>query len=186
MNINRLIGIKPRERIEYMLRRHAVTFAPTLVMFAVLAAIPIVVYILSERLFPGIIIQQNWYALLVVMGTIYYLFLIIFFYTHFIDYYLALWIVTNDRIIDIEQQGIFSRVITELNLFQVEDVTTEIRGFMPTIFHYGEIKVKTASSNEDIIFHEVPYPNKVRERLLVLADENRKHPVPTAPAPKAT
>ena len=164
-----------------MLRRHPVTFVPTMFMFGVLAFIPPVVYLLGQRLLPLIMSNEAWYAGLVVLATIYYLFLIIFFYTHFIDYYLDLWIVTNDRIIDIEQQGIFSRVITELDLFQLQDVTTEIRGFLPTIFHFGEIKVKTASGNEDIVFHEVPYPNKVRERLLILSHEDRKHHLPAHP-----
>ena len=101
----------------------------------------------------------------------------LFFFVRFIDYYLDLWIITNDRIVDIEQHNLFSRSVTELDLFRIQDVTADMHGFFATIFNYGNVLVKTASSNTHIIFYNVSQPNRIREHLIHLSEEDRKYHV---------
>ena len=45
----------------------------------------------------------------------------------------------------------------------------------PSIFKYGDVQIKTASQNIKIIFKNVPKPNEIREALIQLSDEDRKH-----------
>ncbi len=186
MQIDKLIGKKSYERIEYTLRRHMLTFVPTLLFFIVLLLIPAVLGPVLVSIFPTLSTAPAHYASMVILTTVYYLSTLLFFYTHFVDYYLDLWIVTNDRIIDIEQQGIFSRTITELDLHQVQDVTTEIHGVFPTLFHFGDVKVKTASMNLDIIFRSISRPDRIRSEILRLADEDRRLHLHAPPSNLAT
>ena len=58
---------------------------------------------------------------------------------------------TNDRIVDIEQHGLFSRTISEVDLFRIQDVTVDIHGIIATLLNYGNLTVKTASDNIHII-----------------------------------
>ena len=89
-------------------------------------------------------------------------------------YYLDVWVVTTERMIDIEQFGLFSRSISELELFQVQDVTTDVHGVFPTFFNYGDVSVKTASENTAIVARQVHNPNLVRETIVRLADQDRR------------
>ncbi len=158
----------------YLLRRHPITFIPIIALFLLLMLVPVALYFLTVSLYPDMVQGLIFYPLSVLIASVYYLSIYLFFYAMFIDYYLDLWIVTNDRIVDIEQNGLFSRTISELDLFRIQDVTTEVHGIFSTLFRYGDVHVKTASANINIIFRNIPDPNKVREALINLADEDRK------------
>lgn len=174
MQISHLIKQKSYEKIEFVLRRHWLTFIPYIIQFLVLSVIPLVVGAMALNLYPDLFADSVWFAIGVVLGSIYYLSLILFFFAHFIDFYLDVWIVTNDRIIDMEQFGLFSRTISEVDLFQIQDVTTDVHGPLATLFNYGDVQVKTASLNNEIVFRAVHRPNKIRESLIRFADVDRK------------
>lgn len=174
-NISHLIKQKSYEKIEYVLRRHPITFVPQLILFVVTLSMPIILYLMIKSIFPDIFANQVIYASSVIACSVYYLSILLFIFTHFIDFYLDVWIITNDRIIDIEQFGLFSRTISEMDLFRIQDVTTEVKGFFSTIFHYGNVSVATASSTTSIVFRDVPNPNKIREELLRLAHDDYKY-----------
>lgn len=174
MQISYLIKQKSYEKIIYKLHRHPITFIPVIALFLLLILVPIVVYLLINSLFPTLLEGPVLFPITVLVGSVYCLSIYLLFFAMFIDYYLDIWVVTSDRIIDIEQFGLFSRSISELDLFRIQDVTTEVHGVFPTLFHYGNVNVKTASPNVNIIFRNIPNPNKVREDLIRLADEDRK------------
>lgn len=174
MNLSDVIRQKSYERIEYKLRRHPITFVPIFVLFVVLLSAPIGLYFLLNALFPTIIYSTIGFPIIVLFGSSYYLSNYLFFYVQFIDYYLDVWIITNDRIVDIEQHGLFTKTITELDLFRIQDVTVEINGIFPTLFDYGNLTVQTASSNTHIIFYNIAHPNEIRRELIHLSDEDRK------------
>jgi len=175
MHLSQVIKQKPYEKIVYHLRRHPITFLPIALLFLVLMAVPVVVYFLINNIYPVLLAGPIMYPLTVLGGSVYFLSIYLFFYGHFIDYYLDLWIVTNDRIVDMEQLGLFRRTTTEVDLFRIQDVTANIRGVLPTLFNYGDVVIKTASSNLNIVFRNVHNPNGVREKLIQLADDDRKH-----------
>ena len=41
------------------------------------------------------------------------------------NYYLDLWLITSERIIDVRQEGFFSRVVSELKIIKIQDVTSD-------------------------------------------------------------
>lgn len=175
MQIEAVIKQKSYEHIVFKLHRHPLTFIPIVAMFFTMLAVPVVVYYLIEFLFPGTTAGPAIYPIMVLAGSIYFLSTYLFFYVRFIDYYLDLWVVTNDRIVDIEQHGLFNRIITELDLFRIQDVTANVSGFFGTVFRFGDVVVTTASANTHIVFRNVPHPNHIREQLINLAEEDRKY-----------
>lgn len=174
MHVSTLIKQKPYERVVYVLRRHWFTFLPKILIFVILSVIPPILYLMITTLFPAVLLNDILVALGILFGSLYYLSILLFFYTEFIIFYLDMWVVTNDRIMDIEQLGLFSRTISELDLFRIQDVTTDVHGFFATLFDYGDVSVKTASSNVHIVFYKVPHPNTIRENLIRLSHEDRK------------
>lgn len=175
MHISKFIRQKSYEHVVYILRRHPFTFIPTLLLFLVLWIIPIVLFLIARHMYPDSVIDSQIYPLIVLGGSLYYLSTYLFFYAQFIDYYLDIWIVTNDRIVDVEQHGLFHKITTELDLYRIQDITTQTRGVWGTFFKYGDVTITTASTTSSIVFRQVPHPDKVREDLIQLADEDRKY-----------
>lgn len=184
MHVSNLIHQKSYEKVNHILRRHPLTFLPQIGLLLLLLSLPIFIYFITISSFPTLLNNDRLYASAVLAASIYYLSVYLFFFTHFIDYYLDIWIVTNDRIVDVEQFGLFSRTISELDLFRIQDVTTDVHGFFPTFFNYGDVSVKTASQNLDIIFRNVSNPNHIRQQLLHLADIDRQYHYPEVKSDK--
>jgi len=65
----------------------------------------------------------------------------------FVDWYSNTWLVTDMAIVTIEWHGIFSNTATRIGYEDIEGVAYEIRGFWPTILHYGNMTLKVMSGN---------------------------------------
>lgn len=89
------------------------------------------------------------------------------------DYYYDVWIITNWRIIDIDQKGFFHRdVATILNLDKIEDISTHVDSIIGTFLSYGRIQVQTAAANREFIFKEAANPRHL-EKIIRHAQEVR-------------
>ncbi len=85
-----------------------------------------------------------------------------------VDYYFDIWIITTERIINIEQKGMFTRTVSELRFSKIQDITTEVAGFLPTIINYGDVKVQTAGEDEEFLFRTVSDPYEVKNIIMSL------------------
>lgn len=85
-----------------------------------------------------------------------------------IDYYLDVWIVTTQRVIDVNQSGLFSRQISELEHGKIQDVTSEVKGLIPTFFRFGHVHIQTAGEKARFVFKQVPNPVRVRDIIMQL------------------
>ncbi|HRZ95446.1 MAG TPA: PH domain-containing protein [Candidatus Moranbacteria bacterium] len=91
-----------------------------------------------------------------------------------IDYYFDVWIVTDRRIVNIEQKGLFSRTISELELEKVQDITTNVHGVIPTFLNYGDLQVQTAAEQEKFLFHNIPDPYSVKDLIMNLQKKQER------------
>ncbi len=175
MNVAKLFNQKSYEKVEHIIRRHWITFIPIIIFLIVLTVLPIGVYFLLTNSLNIYLQNQIYFTAGVLLGSVYYLSVILFFYTSFVEFHLDLWIVTNDRLLDIEQKTLFARTISEVDLFQVQDITSEVHGIFPSIFNYGNIILQTAGAVPKFTFRSVANPNKLREVILNLAAEDKKY-----------
>lgn len=174
MHISTLIGQKPYERVEHILRRDPVTFIPHAGFVVLLFLLPLIFAGLTIPRFPEFFRHPSVFAASVIGGSIYLLSVLAFFHTMFIDFYLDISIITNDRIIDVAHTGLFSRKIAECDLFRIQDVSAEVHGLFASLFNYGTIHVKTASTTGDLLFQNISNPNFIRGELIRLSHEDRK------------
>ncbi len=87
------------------------------------------------------------------------------------NYYLDLWIVTNKRIVHVNQIGLFSREVATLRMERVQDVTVEQHGVIATLFGYGTIRVQSAgASADDTVMRGIARPAEVRRIMLEQVD----------------
>ncbi len=96
------------------------------------------------------------------------------FFLIWIDYYFDVWIVTNERIVNIEQKGLFSREVSELELENIQDITVDVLGIIPTFLNYGELFVQTAAEKERFVFHNVPDPYTIKDSIMNLQKKVEK------------
>lgn len=87
------------------------------------------------------------------------------------DQYLDLWVITDRRIIAIDQQRLFVRNIGSFRLERLQDLNIEIPGFLATILDYGNVEAQTASgSEEEFSARSLPKPREVKSLILEAAD----------------
>lgn len=171
----RLPGAMPGEKIIKIIRKDIFVLFQKLILGAVLIGLPALVGYIMLSLYPNLLEGEISYPLIALAISGYVLFIWLFGFFSFIDYYLDVWIITNERIIDIRQEGFFSRVVAELKLFQIQDVTSELKGFFKFIFKYGDVYVQTAGEVQRFTFRQIPHPEEVRDIIIKLAEENKKH-----------
>lgn len=166
------------EKIFVLTRRHFVGFISYIVLFFFLAVIPPVFVSFLLGYFSGALFELGVLGrdIIILFLCTYYLSIMSFFITAWVSYYYDIFIVTDERIIDITQKGLFSREIFELSFEQIEDVTTKTRGFLSTIFEAGDIEIQTAARQRNFEMKRVPQPSIVAEIIhsLTLQARNKK------------
>ena len=82
------------------------------------------------------------------------------------DYYLDVWTITNKRVLDIEQKGMFHRKTSIFRIERIQDVTIEVKGIIATLLNYGDIHVQTAGEGQEFIMRDIARPKHVRQVIL--------------------
>ena len=163
-------------------RKHWFIFLLELLPFAILAAVPLLALFLFSFLPPETraffekepSLADPWIRFSL---GIWWLFLWLGAFNTFTAYYLDAWLLTNRRIVDIDQLGFFSRQVSSFLLDRVQDVTTDIHGFLATVIDFGNIQVETASAAQHFVIKGISNPRHLRD--LILAEvEKRKQEAP--------
>lgn len=81
------------------------------------------------------------------------------------NYYLDIWMVTNKRLVYIEQHGLFRREISTMQLSRIQDVTSEQYGIIQTYFNFGNLQVQTAADEREFSINSVKNPGELRKKL---------------------
>lgn len=93
-------------------------------------------------------------------------FAILYFGRLWITWYYTLLIVTQERIIDTDQQGLFKREIIVIDVDDISDCITEKEKFLSSIFRLSGLRIKTEKIHEfDIFFPAIRGADKVSELI---------------------
>ncbi len=174
MRLDHLPSQRPDEHVVLFLRRHWFALLTVTGAFMLLTGLPLVLgwYFLDR--------VEAWFALpvlgplITIGGSMYFLSIWLFAFLEITDYYLDTWIITNERIINIEQEGLFNRTASELDLAAIQDVTAEIRGLLQTVFTYGNVFVQTAGERGRFHFKNINNPERVKETINALVEEDKR------------
>lgn len=93
----------------------------------------------------------------------------IIFFPSWINWYFSVYIVTNQRLIQIKQKGLFSRAVSGLGLHQIQSINYEIKGLQETLLGFGTIEMQTYFG--DMVIKDVHKPAKTQKRLLSILRE---------------
>lgn len=157
------------EKIISISRRHNLAFVLETIFLIIIAFLPYVAYRLQLtswliNLFTGS--QQETFFLSLALYTLWVLFLWILFFIAWSDHYLDTWIITDGRIIDVEQMGVFRRKINTFRLDKVTNLQILDKHWLGKVFDYGDIEVLLEGDSNKFIITEITSPERVREIIL--------------------
>lgn len=93
-----------------------------------------------------------------------FLLALIVFFPSWISWYYSVYIVTNQRLIQITQKGMFKRSMVSFTLSQIQMINYEIGGFEETVLGFGTIMIQTYVGS--LTIHHVHHPAKIQKELL--------------------
>lgn len=133
-------GQQPGEEVQLVFRQHPLVMRKPLIigLLVILAGVLPLDFIYTGWLY-GILIK-------VAIGLA-VLVLLIYWPYHFLGWYYSVYIVTDRRLIEIKQKGLFDRKVREWQLDLIQNLNYHINGFQAVIFHYGTITADTYSGN---------------------------------------
>jgi hypothetical protein len=70
-------------------------------------------------------------------------------------------IVTNKRVLDIDFNLVLNKEITGSPLDDITDITIKSKGFIPSLFDYGDVEIQTPGAMQNIEYLSVPMPASV-------------------------
>lgn len=156
------------EQVLLEVRKHwFLLFARTwfLPLLAVLPMVGFLVIALSDIKFPfEVTMDRVWLTVF-----LYAIWLLILWHVAFIfwtDYYLDAWFVTPERIIDIDQKGVFAREISSTRFERVQDVTTDVSGVFATLLNFGTMTVQSAGDVREFYMRGAREPYKCKDIIL--------------------
>lgn len=113
---------------------------------------------------------------------IYWIVFLTFILLDWINDELDIIIITNSRVIGIEQISALSRTVTECSLDRVQEVNAHTAGILQTIFGFGDVHIRTASETSNMIVRYSPDPIENSRRINNIIQEYRStHDVSSSP-----
>ena len=160
-------GQKEGEEIIVVLHRHWFNILEN--FFSIFAMLILIFggYFLLPAFFPSL--QEKSLSLLFsFIGNFALMTTFILSFLIWIDYYFDIWIITTQRVVNVEQKGLFSREISELRIEKIQDITTEVKGVIQTFLNYGNVYIQTAGEKERFVFSDIPNPYKIKDIIMGL------------------
>jgi len=90
----------------------------------------------------------------------------------FIGWFFNIYIVTNERVVDIDFLYLLYKKFSEAELVKIQDINYTAGGLLETLFNYGNVTIETAGESPNINFELIPYPERVVETIRALSEQN--------------
>ncbi|MFA5022623.1 MAG: PH domain-containing protein [Patescibacteria group bacterium] len=87
-------------------------------------------------------------------------------------WYAKLFIITNLRITDIDRQGIFKKIVSDIPLKKIQDVFYQSKGIVQTIGGLGNLEIILTDAKTKIEFKDIKNPQKIQNLILQLRSES--------------
>lgn len=94
----------------------------------------------------------------------------ILFFPWWMSWHFSVFVVTNQRFIQITQRGLFHRSVVDMSLNQIQMVNYEVAGLEETLLGFGTIMMQTFVG--DLVIHYIHHPAKIQKKLLEILRDN--------------
>ncbi len=168
-------GKRPDEETLMVVRKHWIVYFRLLFIFTITSLAPVSVFIIFwANNFP--LSTTSYTGILGYLGASFFLlYSLAVFLVAWLNEEFDIFILTNQRLLDITQVNFFKRTVAATQLRNIEDTKTDIHGILPTLLNYGDIDVETAAGNaSDFFMDHVPDPVGASRMILNAVYESQK------------
>jgi len=170
-----IITLEATERILTVVHRHWLTLwlrLFSIVVFTILPLVAWVVILIAAGTLPTLPYDIAVYTPhFMVLYCSWLVFMLMAVGQLLLNHYLDVWVVTNERIVSVDQQGFFNRTIGSFRLDRLQDINVEIHGVIATLLDYGTVEVETASEGpSEFRAYNIPHPQQLKTIIMEAAD----------------
>ena len=149
------IALESGETVIKIVRRHWFILAVELLAVLLMAAVPFLGFV-AFALVPNLLPQFDLSGLagqlvgFTVIGvSAWFLLTVITAYMIWTHYYLDVWVITDRRIVMIDQVRFFDRRVSSFRLERLQDLSVVMSGVIETFLNFGSIRAQTAATRDD-------------------------------------
>lgn len=147
------------EQIIKVWRHHPFTLLKPVLKVAAFLLIPLGLFaITGPSMFSSPFLFALFLLIIAISGT--------FAAYQWVSWYGDVYVLTNYRIVDVEQEGFFHRNFSETTLNNIQDISHEVSGVPQTLFNYGDVVVQTAGALPNISLNDISNPQQQSVYLL--------------------
>lgn len=157
-----------QEKIIQVLHRHWFNVLTQFLAIILLTGVLFGVLIILPNIFPDMKENRDLQKMLSFLENLVTLFVWIYIFFIWIEYYLDVFIISDRKIVNVEQKGLFIRQVSELKFERIQDVAVEVKGIIPTVLNYGDLYIQTAGEKERFVFRAMPDPYAIKNLIMSL------------------
>jgi len=87
----------------------------------------------------------------------------VLFFPSWMSWFFSIYLLTNQRFVQIKQQGFFNKNVVDIGLDNISMINYEVRGVQETLLGFGTITMQTYVG--ELVIHEVHHPAKLQAEL---------------------
>ena len=157
-----LENMRPWEDVQIVIKRHWIVFVFIWLYFLFWVTT-------SISLFAFFWFQIWLYFVLI----LFWMMFLVFLYVDWLNHELDMFIITNNRIIGLDQISFLNRNISECNLGQVQEVNAQTKWLLANIFNYWLVTIQTAWNISNFEMSYVPNAIQNSRKILNIVDHYR-------------
>lgn len=162
---------KVQEEVIIFLRQHLIVNLPWVLISLLLLIAPWLIFPFAWRFLRLPFILPFGY---VIIGTLFwYVFTFGFILANFLRWFFNIYIVTNERVVDIDFVQLLYKQFSEARLAKIQDLSYKTSGLLAALFNYGDVSIQTAGELPNFEFEAVPRPESVVQTIGELTEKAR-------------
>ena len=151
-------GQREGEEVQFVFRRHFLTAKSGLIFLILM----IMIGVGLTLLWPNNMMIFETFLALILVGVLGFLY-------SYMLWYFSIYIVTNQRIRQISQRGLFKKSVVDLGLDKIQSISYGVNGIRAGLMGYGTIVIQTAVG--DLVISMVKNSEKIYNDLQNLINE---------------
>ena len=152
------------EEILRIWRHHPITLVGPILRVLAFALVPVILLLVTGfAIFGSIILFAIFLVILAIVIT--------YAAYEWVSWYSDIFVLTNYRVVDVQQDGFFDRRFSEASLVNIQDVSHEVTGVFQTLFNFGNVLVQTAGAEVKIQMRDIAKPQQ--QAVFILKEEQK-------------
>ncbi len=162
------LQLAPNEQVIAIFRKHPFFIWMTGLKYIVLALLPAVMSGFVGQILPiASLAMPLYFAFLIILWLM--------FFIEWTDFILDTWILTDDRLVNVEQIALFNRRVSTLSIDRIQDVTIAQSGLLDSFLGIGMLLIQTAGEEDEFKIVGIKDPTGVKELIMETYQQSKDH-----------